>query len=194
MIFDGNLTGDINKKLSQDTKLYSIFLLLGIAKLWIDRLIGIIDNNIDFYLENKTKTQDNLDLKQFYLEIKKNGNLKIHNIIKEYFEELKNCKLYFDERKYEYLKKYGEIIKNDIEMAKEKVNNYYLNKNKINDDYDYDEDKKNYNNSNDNKDNILKIKFVGDRNTSTFMPFTNSMGGGGFINKMGPNKNIFDKK
>ena len=193
MIFDGNLTGDINKKLSQDTKLYSIFLLLGIAKLWIDRLIGIIDNNIDFYLENKTKTQDNLDLKQFYLEIKKNGNLKINNIIKEYFEELKNCKLHFDERKYEYLKKYGEIIKNDIEMAKEKVNNYYLNKNKINDDYDYDEDKKNYNNSNDNKDNILKIKFVGDRNTSTFMPFTNSMGGGGFINKMGPNKNIFDK-
>ena len=190
MIFDGNISGDINKKLSQDTKLYSLFLLLGIEKLWSDRLIGILDNNIDFYLENKTKTQDNLDLKQFYLEIKKNGNLKINNIIKEYFEELKNCKLYFDERKYEYLKKYGEIIKNEIEISKEKINNYYLNKNKTNNDYDYDEDNNKYNNNN-NENKILEVNFVENINPSnSFMNFTNYMGGGGFINKMGQNKNI----
>ena len=192
MIFDGNLSGDINKKISQDAKFYSLFLLLGVAKLWSDRLIGIIDNNFDYNKENDKKTQDSLDLKQFFLEIKKNGNLKINNIIKDYFDELKNCKLYFDERKYEYLKKYGEIIKDIIEIAKEKVNNYYLNKYKINDEYEYDEDN---NSKNDDKDKILKIKFIGDRNTlNSFMPFTNSIGVGGFQNRIGKNKNIFDIK
>ena len=187
MVFDGNLNRDLNKKKSQDAKFYSLFLLLGIAKLWSNRIIDIIDNNNDFYLETHLKSQDELDLKQFILEIKKNRNQKIKNLIKEYFEELKKFNLIYSDQKYVYLQKYGEVIDEEMKSAVEKVNNFYSEKKKS---YDNDEYYDNYNNQNkfksDYQNKILKISFVGDRNMpNNFMPFTNSKAGGNFINMMG---------
>jgi len=187
MVFDGNLNGDLSKKISQEAKFYALFLLLGIAKLWGNRLCDIIDNNNDFYLDNQLKTQDELDLKQFYLEIKKNNNQKINNLIKEYFEELKKCKLTFSEQKYSYLKKYIEIIENEIKNAEEKVNNYYSKVKKPYNYYKSDNKDKNFANINniENQNRLLKINIVGDKNiVNNYMPF-NSKVGGGFINLMG---------
>ena len=181
MVFDGNLNGDLSKKISKETKFYSLFLLLGIGKLWSNRIIDIIENNNEIYIENKLKTQDELDLKQYKLEVKKNGNQKFNNLINEYFEILKNCNLTFSEQKYSYLEKYGEIIKNEMKMAEKIINDYYKNKKS----YDnINSDSKG--NSIDNQNRILKINFVGDNNIrNTFKPFTNSRGDGGFINLMG---------
>ena len=187
MVFDGNLNGDLSKKISQEAKFYALFLLLGIVKLWGNRLCDIIDNNNDFYLDNQLKTQDELDLKQFYLEIKKNNNQKINNLIKEYFEELKKCKLTFSEQKYSYLKRYIEIIENEIKNAEEKVNNYYSKVKKPYNYYKSDNKDKNFANINniENQNRLLKINIVGDKNiVNNYMPF-NSKVGGGFINLMG---------
>ena len=182
MIFDGNLTGDLNKKISPDTKFYILFLLLGIAKLWANRLIYLIDNTSEYYLENELKAQDELDLKQFHLEIKKNGNKKINVLINEYFEELKKCKLFISEQKFLYLKKYWEIIENDIILTKDKVNSFYSKKKitynnnyKVQNDYD-----------NNNLKTFSDVNTVEENNiVNNYMPFTNSISGGGFINLMG---------
>ena len=185
LIFDGNLMADPNRKLSDDAKFYCLFLLLGIAKLWVERLSDIINNNNDYYLGNKLKSQDELDLKQFNLEITKNGNQKIKYILKEYSEELKNFKLKFIEQKYRALEKFGEIIESKIIITEEKLKNIQIqNKNeKIKKDEEnrenkYKEDKK-----------VLQINYVGDKNVSTnYRPFSNvNFGTGGFRNMMGNN-------
>ena len=170
MIFDGNLICEPNRKLSDDAKFYCLFLLMGVAKLWSRRVADLMDNNNDYYLENSLKSQDELDLKQFNLEINKNGNQKIKYIIKEYHEELKKCKLIFEEQKYKALVKYGEIIESGIIEIEKKVKKYY-NENKKK----YKEEKK-----------ILQINFVGDRNESnSFMPFSDTKNWGNFRNMMG---------
>ena len=178
MIFDGNLTGDINKKKSQDSKFYSLFLLLGVAKLWVNRLMDINKNKYDNYLEPKINSQDELDFKQFNLEIIKNDNMKIKNLIKEYFEELNNCRLTYSEQKYKSLKNYGEIIENEIKNSEDIIRDSYdkIKKKK----YEKKEDNDDFNNRSTD-DNLLRINFIGD-NKNNFMPFTNSRISGGFIN------------
>ena len=180
MIFDGNMICEPNRKLSDDAKFYCLFLLMGVAKLWSRRVADLMDNNNDYYLENNLKSQDELDLKQFNLEINKNGNQKIKYIIKEYHEELKKCKLIFEEQKYKALVKYGEIIESGIIEIEKKVKKYYNeNKKKYKKD---DDDEKKYK----EEKKVLQINFVGDRNESnSFMPFSDTKNWGNFRNMMG---------
>ena len=176
MIFDGNLSGDLNRKFSQDTKFYILFLLLGIIKLWSNKLIDIIDNNIDFGIGDQQHSQDEFDLKQFNLELKKNENQKMSLIIKEYFEELKKCKLIFSDQKCDILKKYGENIENDLKKAEDRVNRFYSNKNKNDSN----------NNKSENKNKVLKINVIGENPStfSNFIPFSN-LNNNNFRNLMG---------
>ena len=184
MIFDGNLNADLNKKISQDAKLYCIFLLLGIVKLWVNRLTNILDNNNYGFDDNKS-SQDQLDLKQFNLEIKKNGNQKIKNLFREYFEELKKCKLIFSEQKYEILKKYGEFIEKELNNLEERLSVIYPKKNSF-DNNDYNNYNNNYYNNNENENKILKINVVKEQNKiNNYIPFSNSRSSFNFINLMG---------
>ena len=182
MVFCGNYSGDGNKSNEFDSKFYSIFLLLGIGKLWVGRLMDLINNSNDYYLESKLKPQDELDLKQFNLEVKKNGNLKMKNLIKEYFEELKNHKINYPEEQFESLEKYGKIIDNEIKDAEKQILDYFSlnNKKKIEKETNSDNDSENDNYRNNS--NILKINFVGENNN--YNPFTNQKFGG-FVNLMG---------
>ena len=165
MVFDGNLSGDLNKPMSQDNKLYIIFLLLAIAKIWIDRVIDFIDNNNDmigFNLSNnnnKQIKQSEFDLKQFNLEIKKNGNQKIKLLIKEFFDELQKCNMKFSPQKFTCLKKYfGEIIEGDLIETEKKVNKYF-------DDYNNFA----FSSSNNNEQNkILKVNVIENKNNNEF--------------------------
>ena len=165
MVFDGNLSGDLNKPMSQDNKLYIIFLLLAIAKIWIDRVIDFIDNNNDmigFNLSNnnnKQIKQSEFDLKQFNLEIKKNGNQKIKLLIKEFFDELQKCNMKFSPQKFTCLKKYfGEIIEGDLIETEKKVNKYFADYNNFA-----------FSNSNNNEQNkILKVNVIDNKNNNEF--------------------------
>ena len=146
MVFDGNLSGDLTKKMSQDNKFYSIFLLLSIAKMWINQIIDFIDGNddiIDIH-NNKQLKQKEFDLKQFNLEIKKNGNQKIKSLIKEYFEELQKCNMLFSQQKYNVLKNFAETIEKEIKITEEKVLGYFSNLNS-------------FENSNNNQNRAMKI-------------------------------------
>jgi hypothetical protein len=132
MIFDGNLNGDLNKKMSQENKFYCIFLLIAIEKLWINRCIDFIDDNDEDIIDaqnNRQTMQKEFDLKQFNLEIKKNGNQKIKSLIKEYFEELQKCNMLFSQQKFNILKNFAEIIEREIKVTEEKVLNYCSNTN-----------------------------------------------------------------
>ena len=147
MIFDGNLSGDLNKKMSQENKLYCIFLLLAIEKMWINRCINFIDDNDDIIDANNNRQimQKEFDLKQFNLEIKKNGNQKIKSLIKEYLEELQKCKMLFSQPKFNILKNFAEVIEKEIKITEEKVLGYFSNSNS-------------FDNSNNNERNrVMKI-------------------------------------
>ena len=147
MIFDGNISGDINKKMSQENKFYCIFLLLAIEKLWINTIINFMDDNDDMIDVNNNRQlmQKEFDLKQFNLEIKKNGNQKIKALIKEYFEELQKCNMIFGQQKFNILKNFAEIIDKEIKITEEKVLGYFSNTNTS------------FDNSNNNQNRILKF-------------------------------------
>ena len=147
MIFDGNISGDINKKMSQENKFYCIFLLLSIEKLWINTIINFMDDNDDMIDVNNNRQlmQKEFDLKQFNLEIKKNGNQKIKTLIKEYFEELQKCNMIFGQQKFNILKNFAEIIDKEIKITEEKVLGYFSNTNTS------------FDNSNNNQNRILKF-------------------------------------
>ena len=194
MVFDGNLNGDISRQRSKDAKFYILFLLLGIEKLWINRLFDILNNRIDTNVGEKRHSQDELDLKQFYLEFKKNGNQKLKNLIKEFYEELKNCRLIYSENKCIELKNYGNQIEENLKDVEDKVSIFYSNKikkdiNKNN----MDISKNNINNnniniikSNDNKEKLLQVNFVGEDKKNYFgnhIPFSNNYNSE-FINLM----------
>jgi hypothetical protein len=194
MVFDGNLSGDISRQRSKDAKFYILFLLLGIEKLWINRLFDILNNRIDTNVGEQRHSQDELDLKQFYLEFKKNGNQKLKNLIKEFYEELKNCRLIYSENKCIELKNYGNQIEENLKEVEDKVSIFYSNKikkdiNKNN----MDISKNNINNnniniikSNDNKEKLLQVNFVGEDKKNYFgnhIPFSNNYNSE-FINLM----------
>ena len=147
MVFDGNLSGDLSKKMSPDNKFYCLFLLLSITKIWINRVIDFIDGNEEIIDvdNNKQNLQKDFDLKQFNLEIKKNGNQKIKLLIKEYFQELQKCNMLFSQQKLNILKNYGETIEKELRITEEKVLGYFSNFN-------------NFVNSNNNQNRITKIK------------------------------------
>ena len=175
MVFDGNLNGDLNKKMTKDAKFYCLFLLLGILKLWINKLLHILDSN-NYLFESKKSTQDELDLKQFNLEIKKNGNQKIKNVLNDYFEELKQCKLLFSEQKYENLINYGENIRDSLKNMEERILELYSSseENSFEDDYP--------NNKDNNK--VLKVNVIGEQNIiNNRAPFSYSRSGN-FIDLM----------
>jgi hypothetical protein len=168
MVFDGNLNGDLNKKMTKDAKFYCLFLLLGILKLWINKLLHIIDSN-NYLFESKKSTQDELDLKQFNLEIKKNGNQKIKNVLNDYFEELKQCKLFFSEQKYENLINYGENIRDSLKNMEERILDLYSSS----EENSFEDDRPN---NNDNK--VLKINVIGEQNIiNNRAPFSYSRSG-----------------
>ena len=186
MVFDGNLNGDMSKQRSKDAKFYILFLLLGIEKLWINRLFDILDSRIDSNIGESRRSQDELDLKQFYLEFKKNGNQKLKNLIKEFYDELKNCRLIYSENKCIELKNYGNKIEENLKDVEDKVSIFYSNKikkdniNKNN----MDTSKSNINNNNiniikinDNKEKLLQVNFVGEDKKNYFgnhIPFSNN--------------------
>jgi hypothetical protein len=168
MVFDGNLNGDLSKKMTKDAKFYCLFLLLGILKLWINKLLHIIDSN-NYLFESKKSTQDELDLKQFNLEIKKNGNQKIKNVLNDYFEELKQCKLFFSEQKYENLINYGENIRDSLKNMEERILDLYSSS----EENSFEDDRPN---NNDNK--VLKINVIGEQNIiNNRAPFSYSRSG-----------------
>ena len=148
LVFDGNLSRNISKKTSQDNKFYCIFLLLGIEKMWINRIINIIDESD---IHNNQQMQRDIDLKQFNLEMKKNGNNKIKSLIKEYFEELTLCKMLFSQQKYKVLKIFGETIEKEVKIIEDKVMNYFQNLNS-------------FENSNYNQNRIIKNDNFGNNN------------------------------
>ena len=185
MVFDGNLSGDLNKKMSQDNKLYILFLLLAIAKMWINRAIDFINDNNDdisgFNLSNNNKQikQGEFDLKQFNLEIKKNRNQKIKILIKEFFEELQKCNMIFSQQKLKSLKYFAEKIEQDLETTEDKVDKYFTDYNNFE-----------YSNSNNNEQKkILKVNVVEEKNNNEFdnNRFNNrrNYGNNKFINLMG---------
>ena len=92
--------------------------------MWINRIINIIDESD---IHNNQKMQRDIDLKQFNLEMKKNGNNKIKSLIKEYFEELTLCKMLFSQQKYKVLKIFGETIEKEVKIIEDKVMNYFQN-------------------------------------------------------------------
>ena len=158
MVFDGNLSGDLNKKMSQDNKFYILFLLLAIEKMWINRIIYFIDDNNDDFIgldfnNNKQIKQSEFDLNQFNLEIKKNSNQKIKLLIKEFFEELQKCNMLFSPQKYDVLKNFGETIEKEIKITEDKVIKYYM---------DYNNFDNNSNNNNQNRS--LKVNIFNDNN------------------------------
>ena len=186
MVFDGNLSGDLNKPMTQDNKLYILFLLLAITKIWIDRVIDFINDNnndmIGFNLNNNNKqiSQTEFDLKQFNLEIKKNGNQKIKLLIKEFFDELQKCIMLFSPQKFTILKKYfGETIENDLKNTEDKVIKYFADYNNLE-----------YSNSNNNQQNkILKVNLVENKNNNevdnSIFNRGRNQGNNNFINLMG---------
>ena len=186
MVFDGNLSGDLNKPMTQDNKLYILFLLLAITKIWIDRVIDFINDNnndmIGFNLNNNNKqiSQIEFDLKQFNLEIKKNGNQKIKLLIKEFFDELQKCIMLFSPQKFTILKKYfGETIENDLKNTEDKVIKYFADYNNLE-----------YSNSNNNQQNkILKVNLVENKNNNevdnSIFNRGRNQGNNNFINLMG---------
>ena len=199
MVFDGNLNGDLNRQRSKDAKLYILFLLLGIEKLWINILFDILDNRIDSSMGDQRHSQNDLDLKQFYLEFKKNGNQKLKNLIKEFYEELKNCKLIYSENKCVELKNYGIQIEENLKNAEDKVNTFYSNKfgkDKVNKNNIDNINNNISNNKNNNSNNIIKthdirekllqVNFVGEDKKNYFgnnIPFSNNYNSD-FINLM----------
>ena len=157
MVFDGNLSGDLNKKMSPDNKFYILFLLLAIEKMWINRIIDFIDDNNDDLIgldmnNNKQIKQSEFDLNQFNLEIKKNSNQKIKLLFKEFFEELQKCNMLFSPQKFNILKNFGETIEKEIKITEDKVVKYYADYNNFD------------NSSNNNQNRLLKVNVVGDNN------------------------------
>ena len=185
MVFDGNLSGDLNKKMSQDNKLYILFLLLAIAKMWINRAIDFINDNNDdisgFSLSNNNKQikQSEFDLKQFNLEIKKNRNQKIKILIKEFFEELQKCNMIFSQQKLKSLKYFAEKIEEDLETTENNLDKYFTDYN----DFEYS------NSNNNEQKKILKVNVVEEKNNNEFdnNRFNNrrNYGNNNFINLMG---------
>ena len=185
MVFDGNLSGDLNKKMSQDNKLYILFLLLAIAKMWINRAIDFINDNNDdisgFNLSNNNKQikQGEFDLKQFNLEIKKNRNQKIKILIKEFFEELQKCNMIFSQQKLKSLKYFAEKIEEDLETTENNLDKYFTDYN----DFEYS------NSNNNEQKKILKVNVVEEKNNNEFdnNRFNNRRndGNNNFINLMG---------
>ena len=168
MVFDGNLSRNISKKSSKENKFYCIFLLLGIEKMWINRIINIINEND---VHGDQKMQREMDLKQFNLEMKKNGNNKIKILIKEYFEELQLCKMLFSPEKFNILKNFGETIEKEVKITENKVMNYLENLN-------------NFENSNYNQNRIMKVNKYGyDENNMN--SFAESKKGRSFLNFIG---------
>lgn len=185
MVFDGNLNGDLSRQRSKDAKFYILFLLLGIEKLWINRIFDIFDNRIDSNMGEQKHSQNEFDLKQFYLEYKKNGNQKLRNLIKEFYEELKNCKLIYSENKCVELKNFGNQIEENIQIVEDKVNAFYsnkINKDKVNKN-NLDNSDNNINNNfniskiHDNREKVLQVNFVGEDKKNYFgnhIPFSNN--------------------
>ena len=170
MVFDGNLKGDINKKMSPDNKFYILFLLLTIAKMWINRIIDYIDDNnndLNNMNNNKQIKQAEFDLKQFNLEIKKNGNEKIKKLIKEFFEELQKCNMLFSHEKCKILKNFGDTIEKEIKITENKVIAYYSESNSF--------DNSNYGSNNNNR--ILKVN-INDKSMDNNNNIENIFGGG----------------
>ena len=182
MVFDGNLSGDLNKKMSQDNKLYILFLLLAIAKIWSNRVIDFIDDNNEdisgFNLNNNKQTnQKEFDLKQFNLEIKKNGNQKIKLLIKEFSDELQKCKMLFSQKKFDTLENFADTIEKELKSTEEKVRQNFSDFNNFE-----------YSNSNNiEKNKILKVNAIGDNTNLDNSGFNRGRnhGNNNFINLFG---------
>jgi len=182
MVFDGNLSGDLNKKMSQDNKLYILFLLLAIAKIWSNRVIDFIDDNNEdisgFNLNNNKQTnQKEFDLKQFNLEIKKNGNQKIKLLIKEFSDELQKCKMLFSQKKFDTLENFADTIEKELKSTEEKVRQNFSDFNNFE-----------YSNSNNiEKNKILKVNAFGDNTNLDNSGFNRGRnhGNNNFINLFG---------
>ena len=157
MVFDGNLNYIQGKRLDIETKFYCLFLLLGIQRIWVDKINGILDNSIE--LEPNRKAQNEFDFKIFNNENAKKS-IKMKNIIEEYYKELNNsCNLFFTEEKKEVLKKYCQYIENEYIVTSKRMNEYLEEKNKF---YPRTHDK------------VVKVNFIGEQNKdNNNYPFTN---------------------